>query len=63
MLCWASRSMMALLGPRTFLDTNTYIDWLNDGLHEELVLGAGPAANAPESLRPRSRPQVSAARV
>jgi hypothetical protein len=55
--------MMALLGPRTFLDTNTYIDWLNDGLHEELVLGAGPAANAPESLRPRSRPQVSAARV
>jgi predicted nucleic acid-binding protein len=26
---------------RTLLDTNVYIDWLNDGMHEELVLGPG----------------------
>ena len=26
---------------RTVLDTNIYIDWLNDGLHEEFVLGTG----------------------
>ncbi len=26
---------------RTLLDTNVYIDWLNDGLREELVLGSG----------------------
>ena len=26
---------------RTVLDTNIYIDWLNEGLHEELVLGPG----------------------
>lgn len=26
---------------RTLLDTNVYIDWLNDGLHESLVLGPG----------------------
>lgn len=26
---------------RTLLDTNIYIDWLNHGLHEELVVGRG----------------------
>lgn len=26
---------------RTVLDTNVYIDWLNDGLHADLVLGPG----------------------
>jgi predicted nucleic acid-binding protein len=26
---------------RTLLDTNIYIDWLNAGLHEDLVLGSG----------------------
>jgi predicted nucleic acid-binding protein len=26
---------------RTVLDTNIYIDWLNDGLHEGYVLGPG----------------------
>jgi predicted nucleic acid-binding protein len=26
---------------RTLLDTNIYIDWLNAGLHEDLVLGTG----------------------
>jgi len=26
---------------RTVLDTNIYIDWLNEGLHEDLVLGSG----------------------
>jgi predicted nucleic acid-binding protein len=26
---------------RTLLDTNVYIDWLNQGLREEIVIGAG----------------------
>lgn len=25
----------------TVLDTNIYIDWLNEGMHEEIVLGPG----------------------
>lgn len=26
---------------RTLVDTNVFIDWLNDGLHEEIVIGTG----------------------